>query len=162
MKYLRLIILMLLPVLIPLVVSAETKETTRPYFSKYQNEQWAEYAYMSPLMIKAMNMNDSDLEGFPAKKVSTIEVLSLKYNAASILKNAIESCIKENDMTLIGSVKNKAKNSSNTVSSELYAKVEGNDRIKQLLILKWGPFNNSVRLLHIVGNFSLDDIKDKL
>lgn len=156
MKYLRLLILMLLPVLIPAVGNADSKDDDNLYFYGLRDKDGAEYGYMSPLMIKAIAPTDKDLEGFPAKKVKMLEILSLKWAAKKHLEVPLDKCWKDNNLKLIGST------IKQNNRSEIWGKIEGGDKIKQLLILKWGPWKESVKLLYIVGDFTLEDLKGKI
>lgn len=156
MKFIKLLILVLLPMCFSMESAAQVKNSDKAtYFSHLRKDSSSEYAYMSPMMLKSMNLTDKDLEGFPAKKIKMIEILKLKFNADKLTKSAIEKCVNDNNMELMGATYN------NNVKNEIYVTMKGNT-ITNLLILKWGAWYGSVKLLYIVGDLSSEDIKDKL
>lgn len=134
---------------------AQSNNQEKTFFSNLRKAYSSEYAYMSPLMLKSMNLTDKDLEGFPAKKVKMIEILTLKFDAEKLAKGAIEKCVADNGMELMGATYN------TSLKNEIYVTMKGNT-ITNLLILKWGAWFGSVKILYIVGDLSSEDIKDKL
>ncbi len=157
MKYYRLLIAFIFTVFINVFAFAQqTAGENRPYFSSIRSDQFNEYAYMSPVMLKTMSLNDKDLEGLPARKVKMIEIVSIKFSAKKTITPLVEKCIKENGMELVGST------SKNGIKKDVYANVIKDEKIKSFLILKWGQWRESVKALYVKGDFNIEELKSVL
>lgn len=165
--------------------TANVNNITKPMFAKTQEWEGFDYTYMSPYMLNMLNSseNNGTFQGFPISRLKMVEMVKTQFEGdTKKINNLIDRLTKRQVVDIIPLAGNKEIEISKAIdtskpnktmvplsikqgdnkSIELYIDPVDNsdDRIQRLLIIKRENYNNTLTVIYLVCDLSLNEIQN--
>ncbi len=154
-------------------------------FAKTQEWEGFDYTYMSPYMLNMLNSseNNGTFQGFPISRLKMVEMVKTQFEGdTKKINNLIDRLTKRQVVDIIPLAGNEEIEISKAIdtskpnktmvplsikqgdnkSIELYIDPVDNsdDRIQRLLIIKRENYNNTLTVIYLVCDLSLNEIQN--
>lgn len=165
--------------------TANVNHITKPMFAKTQEWEGFDYTYMSSYMLNMLNSseNNGTFQGFPISRLKMVEMVKTQFKGKKEgINNLIDRLTKRQIVDIIPLAGNEEIEISKAIdtskpnktmvplsikqgdnkSIELYIDPVDNsdDRIQRLLIIKRENYNNTLTVIYIVCDLSLNEIQN--
>lgn len=164
--------------------TANVNHITKPMFAKTQEWEGFDYTYMSPYMLNMLNSseNNGTFQGFPISRLKMVEMVKTQFKGKKEgINNLIDRLTKRQVVDIIPLAGNKEIEISKAIdtskpnktmvplsikqgdnkSIELYIDPVDNseNRIQRLLIIKRENFNQTLTIIYLICDLSLNEIQ---